>query len=260
MIQSILYRLICAKKPVYVISHERSGTHLALNLLYRNLYINQKYLYLGDWRETNQFNHTSGEHWLCAAKSAAESIKEGGLIKSHCQQEVFSTYFPKYKYIYIVRDPRDTLVSFFYYLNNDAFHKTNPGLDDLRCSSFSDFLQRPLDEYLQYGFSTEGNMLNVVDRWARHYSRWKAYPGCPVIRYEDLKGAMRTAILKIAVMLKVMPRLWMRTYQFGEKGAILPRKGIVGDWKNHFSPGDLAFTKSVLASHGIDLAEWDSRV
>ena len=50
----------------------------------------------------------------------------------------------------------------------------------------------------------------------------------------------------------------MRFYKIGEKGGIIPRKGIVGDLKNHFSPEDLDFTESVLAKYQLSLSEWDS--
>jgi hypothetical protein len=41
-------------------------------------------------------------------------------------------------------------------------------------------------------------------------------------------------------------------------GIYLQKKGIVGDWKNHFSFEDREFTESILADHGISLTEWDS--
>ena len=69
---------------------------------------------------------------------------------------------------------------------------------------------------------------------------------------------MIPSVLKIALFAKVFPKVFMRPYKVGEKGDILPRKGIVGDWKNHFSREDLEFAETILAKYQISLSEWDS--
>ena len=69
---------------------------------------------------------------------------------------------------------------------------------------------------------------------------------------------MIPSVLTIALFAKVFPKVFMRSYNVGEKGAILPRKGIVGDWKNHFSVADIEFTESILSAHDLSLSEWGS--
>jgi len=253
---SFFFNKLVSSNPNFVISHERSGTHLALNLLYKNLYIQQHFLDHPVWKASDL--HSAIEHWKLAERKVREMLPIGGLIKSHCEVEICRKFLPKLPVVYVVRDPRDTLVSFFYYLNNKQFHANNPGLEHLACESFPEFLRRPLDEFLRFGFSLDGAMHNVVDRWARHYAGWKNESSCLVVRYEDLLGRMIPSVLKIALFAKVFPKVFMRSYNVGEKGAILPRKGIVGDWKNHFSVADLEFTESILSAHDLSLSEWGS--
>lgn len=253
---SLFYNKLVSSNPIYVISHERSGTHLALNLLYKNLYIQQHFLDLPVWKASDL--HSAIEHWKLAERKVREMLPIGGLIKSHCEVEIYRKFLPKLPVVYVVRDPRDTLVSFFYYLNNQQFHANNPGLEHLACESFPEFLRRPLDRFLRYGFSLDGSMENVVERWARHYAGWKKEPSCLVVRYEDLLVKMVQSVWRIAFFARVFPKIFMRSYKVGEKGAILPRKGIVGDWKNHFSNEDLEFTETILVAHGISLSEWGS--
>lgn len=252
------YTLLARKTPIYIISHERSGTHLALNLLFRNLYIQQHFLDLPVWKKIATHSIDADQHWQQCDNNVQETFFLGGLIKCHCEFEIYKNFLPKLPVVYVVRDPRDTLVSFFYFLNNKQFHINNPGLAHLACESFSEFLRRPLDEFLRFGFSLDGAMHNVVDRWARHYAGWKNESSCLVVRYEDLLGRMIPSVLKIALFAKVFPKVFMRPYKVGEKGAILPRKGIVGDWKNHFSREDLEFAETILAKYQISLSEWDS--
>ena len=253
---SFVYNNLASKKVVYVFSHERSGTHLALNLLYRNLYIQQHFLDLPVWKNS-QFHHLEN-HWKESEKKVQFFQSSGGLIKSHCEAEIYKKYLPKFPVVYVVRDPRDTLVSFYYYLNNKEFHLNNPGLACLTCESFSEFLRRPLDSFLRFGFSINSGMENVVERWARHYSGWKKEPSCLVVRYEDLLQKMFWSVWRVGFFAKVLPKVFLRSYKVGENGAILPRKGVVGDWKNHFSASDLKFTKEVLSEFDISLSEWEN--
>lgn len=254
----MIYQKIVSSRPIYVFSHERSGTHLALNLIYRNLYIQQHFLDLPVWKKIETNSTDADQHWKQCGKIVQEKLCSGGLIKCHCEVEIYRKFLPALPVVYVVRDPRDTLVSFFYYLNNKEFHANNPGLEHLSAESFSDFLRRPLDEFLRFGFSLDGVMHNVVERWARHHAGWIQEPACLVVRYEDLLQRMVPSVWKIALFAKVFPKFFMRAYKVGEKGAILPRKGIVGDWKNHFSREDLEFTESMLSAHGLSLSEWDS--
>ena len=51
----------------------------------------------------------------------------------------------------------------------------------------------------------------------------------------------------------LIPRMRMSPVPFGECNAILPRKGIVEDWKTHFSKEDEQFLAEELARYGVDI-------
>jgi len=246
----ILYEVLCKKKPIYIISHERSGTHLAINLLYRNLYLRQSFLDFPEWKEG--FLSDREIYWKSFRTSSA-SGPSPGIIKCHCDVEVFERCLPRWPVVYVIRDPRDTLLSFFHYLNRDEFHAANPGLEPLRCETLGEFLRRPLDLYLKRNFSLSDPGDTVMDRWAKHTAGWLGKSGVTVVKYETLRSRFRKEMWRVAFGALAIPKMRMVPYRFGEGGAILPRKGIVGDWKNSFSSEDENLVITTLQRHGLDI-------
>lgn len=177
----------------------------------------------------------------------------GGLVKSHCDFDLFKSHFPKAKVVYVLRDPRDTLVSFYHYLNHAELYRTNPGLLSQRCDNFPEFLRRPLSDYLRLGFFKNPDFDNVVGRWASHVRGWRSSPNIVVVRFEELRTDFRPAIRRVCKSIGLRPRLLMSEVPFGQANAILPRKGIVGDWKTHFSSEDLQFLYEQLDRFGVTL-------
>lgn len=251
-----LYSALCCRRPIFVISHERSGTHLVLNLCYRNLYIRQHFCDLPHFSNVEICPSIRESYWRELGMQCRSLKGDGGLIKSHCEAEIWEEHLPSYPVVFVLRDPRDTLVSFYHYLNRDEFHRSNPGLIDLRCSSFSEFLRRPLHPFLQCGFSIRDDAANVVDRWARHTQGWLKAHGVLVLRYESLLCGFYHAMLSVSLHTRVLPKIHMRPYRLGEGGAILPRKGVAGDWLTHFSQDDLYFVEERMKNYGLNLADW----
>jgi hypothetical protein len=253
------HSLACKRQAFYVIAHERSGTHLALNLCYRNLHIRQDFHDFRGW--CGPYDRTGGreEHWRRTSEAWLSRPNKPGLIKSHCEAPVFARFLPKAKVVYVLRDPRDTLVSFYYYLNSDAFHLHNETAGDHRCSNFSEFLRRPLSDFLGNEFSAQGGYCNVMERWAAHAKGWMDAPDALIINYEDMLQDWRRVVRAVAWHVGAWPKLRMKNFSLGETGAILPRKGISGDWKNHFKTDDLAELDSALRRQSLSLDAWDAR-
>lgn len=250
-LSKMLYSALSKRTPFYVISHERSGTHLALNLCYRNLYVRQAFSDFKVFHRDQPDSASASRHWSICSSSFRNATTKGGLIKCHCDHVVFDRFLPKAPVVYVLRDPRDTLLSFHRFLNSDEFHANNPGLTHLRCASLSDFLRRPLDPFLRYGFSVDGGAKDVVDRWARHARGWMHAPRVLIVRFEHLRAHSRSCIWRIAWHVRALPRARLTPYKLGEKGAILPGSGEVGGWKNHFSKADLDHLTSRLEENGI---------
>lgn len=252
-----IFSALCGRKPIYVISHERSGTHLVLNLCYRNLYIRQKFCDLTHFYDTDIRRSIRESYWKEHGVHCRSLQGDGGLIKSHCEAEIWADQLPSFPVVFVLRDPRDTLVSFYHYLNRDEFHRNNPGLSDLRCSSFSEFLRRPLHPFLQCGFSLRDDAANIVDRWARHTQGWLDAQGVLVLRYEKLLRGFYLSMLRTSLHCRVLPKFHMRPYRLGESGAILPRKGVAGDWLTHFSEDDVRFVAARMKGYGLNLTDWN---
>lgn len=250
---AVLFKVLSPKTPIYIISHERSGTHFTINNLFRNTYVSQRLRYVGDWMGPYEDRSTQFLHIKEFVQEWPVLMKQGGLIKSHCDARLFQNHFPKSRVVYVLRDPRDTLVSFFHYLNRDELYHTNPGLATQRCENFSEFLRRPASDYLRLGFFEKPGFDNVCGRWAEHVSGWTSMPGVCVVRYEALKTDYRTVLGKICRANRIVPRLRVSPVNLKDGASVLPRKGIVGDWKNVFSREDEDFLAGEIARYGLKL-------
>jgi hypothetical protein len=238
----------------YVISHERSGTHFCINTILKNTFLRPGYHIIPEWfgpydrpEERFEFIKEFNRNWHGHREKSA-------VIKSHCERSLFEKVYRREKVIYVLRDPRDVMNSWFHYLNRDTFHKYNPQAGCQYCNSMSEFLRRPSGNWLRYGSSLEGNFTNVVERWASHVSGWLTAPDTLVVRYEELKREYKKVLLKMASFLDIIQRPIKRPVGLYDGDAILPRKGMVGDWQNFFGPGDEAFIRSVVEGYGLN---WD---
>lgn len=162
------------------------------------------------------------------------------IIKSH---SMYDKTYPKV--IYLVRDPRDTYVSYYYYL------KKSLPVD----ISFSEFLRKP-DMH--------------PSRWHSHVESWLDKPNISlVIKYEDLLLNTHQEVCKIANLLfkkqlseekiklaiqassfEGMKKIEQekgrpfKTEDAAAKATTFVRKGGKGDWANYFSREDEEFLKA----------------
>ncbi|KAF6714419.1 Sulfotransferase family cytosolic 2B member 1 [Oryzias melastigma] len=164
-----------------------------------------------------------------------------------------SFHSSKAKVIYVMRNPKDILVSSFYFHQMAAFLE-NPG-------TFDEFIDKFLEGRVLFG------------KWADHVKSWKLAKIADRILFltyeemvQDLPAAIRRmsdflcrnhsedAIQKIAehCTFKSMKANTMsnfslvpKQYMDSDKSPFL-RKGVAGDWKNHFnSEQDARFTSVI---------------
>lgn len=128
------------------------------------------------------------------------------------------------KVLVLVRDPRDKLVSNYYYRRCRA---------EKSSQSFSEMF-----DYL----------LNLTERHYTHATRWQDYAESLVVRYEGLSTSPQSELRKILEFLNVDAAIdftdiaqkhsFERLSEGRKPGQESPehhyRKGIIGDWKNHF--------------------------
>jgi hypothetical protein len=250
-----LWKIISPDLIFYVISHERSGTHFVINTILKNAFIKQRIHHIGEWfgpydKFDDRFVHIHNSNYKWK-----ELHRKASIIKSHCDRDLFEAVYKKEKVIYVLRDPRDTLTSWFHYLNRDEYYRNNPAVSDHRCKSFSEFLTRPISPFLRYSYSLHGNFSNVAERWASHVSGWLAMSDTLVVRYEDLHQNYKPVLGHICEFLGLHPRRRTRSIGLHDAPSILPRRGVVGDWQNMFSGSDEAFVRQAVERAGINWSQ-----
>ncbi|XP_053545900.1 sulfotransferase 2B1-like [Bombina bombina] len=166
------------------------------------------------------------------------------LITSHLGRHIFCKSFSSSnaKVIYTIRNPKDVLVSFYHFARMSAFFK-DP-------ESFDQFINDFLSGNVGYG------------SWFDHVKGWMEFAGKEnfmLHSYEDMQKDLRGSIKKIAKFIgkeleeetlesivqnvtfenmkencmanfSLLPDLYM-----DQKKSPFMRKGISGDWKNHFT-------------------------
>ena len=235
----------------YVISHERSGTHFTINSILRNCVVRRGMHNIGEW--FGPYENAAHQRFHIDAFNARWVEKQSGasIIKSHCDRDLFEAYFKKAKVVYVLRDPRDVMTSWFHYLNNPKYYASNPQVDDHRCASFAEFIRRPVSPFLLHCYSFKGNFSNVVERWAEHAKGWIGAPDTIVVRYEDLKTEPSKVLGEVAAFLGLSVRRKISRVTLENAPSILPRKGEIGDWQSLFRPEDERFLMEAIEKTGL---------
>jgi hypothetical protein len=173
------------------------------------------------------------------AKDSLDDLASPRIFKTHLQCRRVMSY--PARYIYVVRDGRDVLVSYFYFYSTYI----NPRVQ------FDEFFENFLTGSLQYG------------SWFKNVAEWNSHRGNEnllFLRYEEIIGDMDEAISVVSKFLGTLhspDRLQIIRQQCafsfmqsleekfapqvssgeipGEHQGKFIRKGRVGDWKAHFN-------------------------
>ncbi|XP_068736182.1 sulfotransferase 1E1-like isoform X2 [Montipora capricornis] len=189
-----------------------------------------------------------------------QALPSPRLIKSHLPANVIpkgSDESSRCKYIYVARNPKDITVSYFYFIQSFAAMEVD--VENAYNGPFEFFV----DLFI------EGNL--PFSKWNNHVLGWWKHrndDNVLFLRYEDLQTDLRYCVRTIAEFLQkplsdeLINRIteqctfkemmknssnYKQTDEDDNIGQIL-RKGVVGDWKNHFTPEmNERFDKEVLA-------------
>ncbi|XP_042358543.1 sulfotransferase 6B1 [Plectropomus leopardus] len=141
----------------------------------------------------------------------------------------------KTKMLVIFRNPKDTLVSYYHFTNNNLVLPTVQSWD----SFFSNFMSGdvPWGSYFDHALAWE---------------KWMDNPNVMVVTYEELKQNLSEGIRQISIFYgfslteaQVQQISEGSTFNamkessassHGAMGSVIFRKGEIGDWKNHFTP------------------------
>ena len=181
-------------------------------------------------------------------KEVVEKIKRPTAIKTHLSYDIQPKH-PNAKYIVVLRNPKDTCVSFYYH------HKRYPGYK-MQDKNFHDFFPFWLDGQVECG--------DYFD-WVLSWWPQKDKDNTLFLLYENMKQNPEESVLKIAqfmgdeykqqllandkqilnhVLEKSSFDYMKKNNKMGsaknhpvkEEERDFFRKGIIGDWKSHFTP------------------------
>ncbi|XP_067045784.1 amine sulfotransferase-like, partial [Acropora muricata] len=211
---------------------------------------------------------------LIKSHLTADTIPKGSDKSSPC------------KYIYVYRNPKDVSMSFFFYLKGMAGVETNvenafsdPCMGILLKGNLFSFMARISIPTVLLGHQYNcTKAYTVICRRVLPYSQWNDHvlswwkhredPNVLFLKYEDMQKDLPSHVRRIADFLQkplsdeIIDRIaeqctfkemmrYPKTFKIiegdDEIGLIL-RKGVVGDWKNYFTPEmNERFEKEVLA-------------
>jgi len=152
--------------------------------------------------------------------------------------------------VYLLRDGRDVMVSYFFYRRKLAAEGS--GIKK-QLTKFRNLLTTKSVEPSCHDFSAF--LQKYTDEWVTHLSTWLERSPQVVIRYEDLKtepvktlqtafGQLNVeiapAIIEQGLDIFDFQKLSQRREGEEDRSSFF-RKGIAGDWKNHFADTDLEY-------------------
>ncbi|KAK3715635.1 hypothetical protein QZH41_008080 [Actinostola sp. cb2023] len=183
-------------------------------------------------------------------------------FKSHLQYHQVPMVDGVTKYFYVIRNPKDVAVSYYYHYKRFASYEFGAGLWD-------EFFEMFIDGGVQFG------------SWFDHVLGWWAHrddPNILFLKYEDMKKDLPSAVQQIAEFLgqdlsvEMIQRITEQTSftamsgdqerfdHHGEEtilGIKFVRKGEVGNWRNYFTEEqnrrfDVLYEKK-MAGSGLEL-------
>lgn len=164
-------------------------------------------------------------------------------IKSHDTYDVYESLYPKKKCIYLHRDGRDALLSYYFYTK--AFGLETEVIFERigRGRVLTARTPRPVrfeaEEFANF-------LLSHTPEWACHVGAWLEADGVFTLSYEELHVDFADRLAGICAYLQTEPVVTVaevekeygrefKQFLTGDPRHFF-RKGIIGDWQNYFSP------------------------
>ncbi len=238
---------------ILVISHRRSGTHVTIDSLINNfMNVSKKFIVL------EQIFPNHPDHINLFSFKKRIHPKKTTIIKTHVTKDLKSQYRdsnslsgPEKEFtlqilnnkpkIYVIRDGRDVMVSHYHYIKRMR----------------------------EYNVTFQEHLVKHLIPWKNHVEKWMEQEKIFIVKYEDFSSNYLEVLSRIAQFTnleikqnikhifgnishnklpfwKRIPKKILTSLSIVPKiTAVLPRKGIVGDWKNYFDDESKKYYKKV---------------
>ncbi len=225
-------------KPIIVITHERSGTHMLINLINHNK--NGEFYTIGFIPNDNEIEYNLDNYKHKVYKDIViHSYLNDIVCKSHHQVEFMTPYldyvFSKFKVIYLKRDIKDVLVSYYKFI---------PYPKDLdKFPKFEDWIFKKPDnigrEFL-LPYSPDPHVIiepeNYIDRWKMHVDGWLKYKdNLLVLNYEDILNNFSEQKMLIEDYIGKNIGNYLPDKNDRKLPNFNPGKGIIGGYKDYMN-------------------------
>jgi hypothetical protein len=225
------------KKPVLVVTHERSGTHLLINII--NYDCDGHFRTIG-WMPNNELPFTLDKYKHTYYRDImSNAYRQGEVCKSHHQVEFSLPYIDfileNYKIIYVKRDVKDVLFSYHKFISTSVDSTNFTSLEEWIFSKPDDVAKKFINPYFP-----DPHVIvepdTYIDRWKKHLDGWMKFENdILVVSYEEILGNYNEVKPKIEnwVGKKVVDDL--KILNNPKYPNFKPNKGIVGEYKEVMS-------------------------
>lgn len=217
-------------KPVLVITHERSGTHLLINII--NYDKNGAFSTIGYIPEHIDYNIKNYKYYTQKDIFVNSFRNEFIVYKSHHQVQFMIDYFDilfeKYHVIYLHRDLKDVLVSYYRFLKKDKIGF--PDFADWIFMNPNEIGRKYIAPYPDPHVIIEP--IDYIDRWRIHL-KWLEYSDkMLVLKYEDILTDFSN--IKYRLENYIGKKVSEKIPDITDKNLpnFLPGKGIIGSHKD----------------------------
>jgi beta-1,4-mannosyl-glycoprotein beta-1,4-N-acetylglucosaminyltransferase len=224
------------KKPIFVVTHERSGTHLVINMINHE---NKGGFYSVGLLHENTTHDLENYKYQVEKDVVTSNFRENVIFKSHHQIEFFQNYLDSFlqecQVIYVKRDIKDVLLSYYKFLNSDENHKPIKNFP-----KFKDWIFMNPKEvgYKYFAHYPDPHIIiepkNYIDRILIHQKGWEKYENSILtINYEDILNNYQETKYKIENYLgkKIVDNI--PDIKSKELPNMYPNKGIIGAHKDY---------------------------